>query len=913
MTAQDNPATGIGTIVQALKKNTDRLPVEKIHLHLNKPWYSIGDTLWFKAYLLDAAYLAQSTQSGLIYVEIADDSNHLVKRILIPAAAGLSWGNVALTEKLFSSGAYTIRAYTKWMLNFGETHIFKKKFYVSDAVKQAWLVSLRQNVLKEDGKQKAVLDLIVKTSFNTGLSSKPLLLKVTERGRVTDRDAVTTGAVGDLSIRFSLPERSLKGKLALSLENQQKNEPKQKLVIPLLFDRPEFTDLQFMPESGNLVNGLRSKIAFKAIGEDGKGKEISGVIVSQSGQQVTHFQSSHKGMGYFLLLPASGEKYTAVVTLPDGTKKSYPLPLAENTGTLLTVTNEQFSDSIIVNVSSSLDLIETRAHYYLLGQSRGFVCWGASFSLNRSGARLAVSKKLFPTGISRFSLLTSGYRPLNERIIYVDGKDELKIALATSKPEYNKRDSAVVDFQVTDELGKPVVASLSIAITDDNQVIAAARKNGSIITDLLLSSDLKGFVEEPGYYLENDSSGKSWGDLDNLLLTQGWTVYDWTAILSETTKIKFAPEKEYLVQGTVTNLFNKPVKNTSVVLFSRNPVVIMDTRTNDAGTFIFNDFPTSDTTSFLLQARNKNGRSFNVGIEIDEFKPPVISNTNEISLPWYVNIDTSGLKVLTRGMALREDKFNLTGQTKMLEEVFVIGKKVIKDSKNLYGPGESDFAMNAEDLGKAGKATLRELLEKNITGFHIGFKKKKGGMPEQTWQVNTSDFHLIIDGISVDYFISEGMSRFEYYKNFLDYYTAEDIKGIELMRTGKYQMGYTTRYIDDPFAVFYNHVFVEVTTYSGHGPFMKKLPGIFLYKPLPLTLPSRFYAPKYVGNSSIDPIAGTDIRSTIHWEPNLVTDKDGRAKLSFFTADYPGTYTLIVEGADMNGGIGESRKTIRIK
>lgn len=82
---------------------------------------------------------------------------------------------------------------------------------------------------------------------------------------------------------------------------------------------------------------------------------------------------------------------------------------------------------------------------------------------------------------------------------------------------------------------------------------------------------------------------------------------------------------------------------------------------------------------------------------------------------------------------------------------------------------------------------------------------------------------------------------------------------------------------------------------------------------MPLFSPSRFCAPKYVGDTTIDAIAGSDIRSTIHWEPNLIKEKDGRATLSFFTADYPGTWSISFECADINGGIGALRQKIKIK
>jgi len=100
-----------------------------------------------------------------------------------------------------------------------------------------------------------------------------------------------------------------------------------------------------------------------------------------------------------------------------------------------------------------------------------------------------------------------------------------------------------------------------------------------------------------------------------------------------------------------------------------------------------------------------------------------------------------------------------------------------------------------------------------------------------------------------------------------------------------------------------------VTTRGGKGPFLKKSVGTYVYRPLAFTLPKAFYSPKYSPNSQADQ---TDIRSTVFWAPNIITDQHGKASVSFFTADNPGTYTFIIEGTDLQGHLGTQRKQIVI-
>jgi hypothetical protein len=90
---------------------------------------------------------------------------------------------------------------------------------------------------------------------------------------------------------------------------------------------------------------------------------------------------------------------------------------------------------------------------------------------------------------------------------------------------------------------------------------------------------------------------------------------------------------------------------------------------------------------------------------------------------------------------------------------------------------------------------------------------------------------------------------------------------------------------------------------------MRHTPGTYLYKPLAATLPKQFYRPKYNTKSVI---TGTHLRSTIHWEPNIVTDTAGKATVSFYSADKPATYTITIEGSDLNGSLGFKQKKIQV-
>jgi hypothetical protein len=121
----------IHSLINNFSVKQQSMPVEKLYLQLDKTDYLQNDTLWFKAYLLDADFLKPSRRSGLLYVEIDDGNNKSVKRLLFPLGLGLGWGNITLDEDAVPEGDYTVRAYTNWMRNFGEEYVYKKMIHVA--------------------------------------------------------------------------------------------------------------------------------------------------------------------------------------------------------------------------------------------------------------------------------------------------------------------------------------------------------------------------------------------------------------------------------------------------------------------------------------------------------------------------------------------------------------------------------------------------------------------------------------------------------------------------------------------------------------------------------------------------------------------------------------------------------------
>jgi len=873
---------------------------EKLYLQFDKPYYAVGDTIWFKAYLLNTAYLTATDKSGILHIDLINDSSKTVKQYSVPLQAGLGWGNIGLDEKELTPGTYTLRAYTSWMRNFGDSGFFIKRFYIAGG-EGSWLVNKQVGTSMVNGGNMAGVRLQFSNIDKKPVSNTVLKLEVLNGNKHLYKQAVQTDRAGVMDVNFKLPEKD--AGLAIIAESETKDK---KAVIPVTLNRPDEADVQFLPEGGSLIAGLPAHIGFKAIGQDGRGINVTGLITGNAQNSVAEFKSTHKGVGSFNLAVNEGERYTAKVKFANGIVKEFPLPPVKATGTILQVKNLAESDSVEVFAAATNDIAQCGNDYFLIGKARGIVCYAAVIGFHGNNyIKRKVAKSLFPSGITHFTLMDTKYRPLNERLTFIDHRDNLDIRISTDRSIYRSTDSVALYIKVSDGSGRPVQGNFSLAVTDDAKVKTDSLNDESIITRMLLTSDLKGYIEQPGYYFSK--SGEAWKALDNLLLTQGWIGYDWQQVVNPPV-ITYRPEREFTVKGRVLNAFNKPVKKAHVLLFSKSPAILMDTTTGNDGRFVFGHFPQVDTPLFVIRAVNKNGKSFNVGIVMDEIKPPVWkSSTGPLINSWYINTDTILINYAKTNVLAMEQTNGGIGRH-FLKEVKISAKKIVKDSQNLNGPGNADIVLDEKDLEKAGKKSFLQLLQENVKGFHESFYTifTHGGpnIVYEWYFINDKRVILLVDGM----FVHDLVHPFQFrdFKDYLESHDAEDIKGMEVMTTAKFAGKYETR-----LGAFGNTLaFIEITTRSGHGPLIGNTPGMYLYKPLALSWPKQFYKPKYTVNDTASHAA--DQRSTIDWEPNIVTGINGKATVSFYPAGKPSTYTVLIEGTDMNGSVGYGVEKIKI-
>lgn len=764
----------------ALQKWTDSIPQEKAYLHMDKPYYAPGDTIWFKGYLTTGSRHTLSHISGSAYIDLIDGQNKPVKMLELPIDSGTVAGNLTLGDDI-KPGAYRIRAYTQWMRNAGEDYFFDRTFIVGGP-----------KAFKEPAEQKASL--------------------------------------------------------------QQ-------------------TDVQFFPESGNLVNGIMSKVGIKAVGTNGLGVSVSGTITDNANNQVAQFNTLHAGMGSFLLKPLAGKIYTAHIKFADSVTKNITLPAALNEGYVLSVYQPN-QDSILIRIHASPGLQHSTIN--LIAHNSGEVIFAAPVNLNGATTSIWLDKESIPSGIVQFTIFNKDYEPLNERIAFVKNTDHMQLGIKTDKVLYKSKEHVQLELSAAESDNTPVAANFSIAVTNENKVPVDESAESTIFSNILLSSDIKGYIERPNYYFTADT-GEVNQALDNLMLTQGYRRFEWSLLDSiVNTKPQFKAELlGRTISGTVTDLQHKPSANAKVLLVSTNARISEATTTAANGQFRFENIIFPDSARFAVQARGANNSS-NLIITMYDIAPVSIKQKSNIA-------DINIIKANLQKAELAGKPADLNGH--VLKQVEIKDTKN-KTDKNIVPQGmlslpdeeSADHIYTIPDLEHY--IDFKTFLQQRVSGI-IVTEADDGGLIIQDVRPPHKRIDVRINGevassavqdLDLDEIAKIEMVRTNYAL-------------VNYLRTGNDEIGGIMLILTKPTALRKKHYDPNIANISPKG-----------YNRV-----RQFYSPRYDRPNAT---ARPDLRTTIYWNPYVNTNANGKTMLDFYNADGPGKYRVVVEGINAAGQLG---------
>jgi hypothetical protein len=764
----------------------EKQPVtEKVYLHLDKPNYNFGDTIWYKAYTVIGQHHQLSGLSGVLYVELISPKDSLVTMQILPLVSGVGWSDIPLAHSL-KQGIYLIRAYTNYMRNDAPDYFFNQKIRV--------------------------------------------------------------------------------GGIAPS-------NPAQQTAV-------QNPDVQFFPEGGQLVNGVRSRVAVKAIGGNGIGADIKGEIEDNAGNVVTEFATQHLGMGVFALTPESGKTYKAKINGPGEISFTVDLPKAQEEGFVLSLNNSQ-PDSIFIKVAINEKTLneQKNAPFYIIGQSNSKIYYTSKGKLDGLVYVAKTDKARFPSGIAQFTLFNQNGEPMAERIAFIQNADTLKLNIAGTAPAYTTRQAVKINLEAKDYSNQPVTGSFSVTVINESETGIDINNESTIINNLLLTSDLKGYIEQPNYYF-NNADDKTRADLDVLMLTQGYRRFEWKKILKDTVRaISFAPETSLSLTGTLKTPSGKTLPNGKVTLMATKQNLLKDTATDAEGEFKFSGLYFTDTITMIIRARKENKGS-NVKIEIEPVNYPALIKTNKADTAIAGQPPSLLTLMQKKYKDYQEDqKQSLTKNGITLKQVQIKGYRKppppdLSGSANLHGGGNADQVIMGDNLGVC--VHVSDCLIGKIHGVVFS----QNGEPLNTRGMGKMS--IIVDGT-----IMSGIN--------LNEVNADDIYSIEVLRSTFARSIYGSS-IEGGGALV-------ITMKHGANNNINVIPsGLATYTFNGFYKARAFYIPKYTGPLTAKQTP--DLRNTIYWYPNIITGKDGKATFEYFNNDTKGTYRVVVEGIDDNGNLG---------
>ncbi|SMC71764.1 carboxypeptidase-like regulatory domain-containing protein [Pedobacter nyackensis] len=876
----DDPFTILINRLQEYNKNH---PQEKVHLHLDKPYYAIGDDVWFKGYIINTQTNEPTDISKVLYVDLINEKDAVKTHLKLPMSGGITWGDFKLPDTL-TEGNYRIRAYTQLMRNAGPEYFFDKTIKIGNSWANKVFAATTYNYSKEKTVDRVSAQIKFTDKNNQPYPNCEVSYEVQMNAKNIDKGKATTNANGEVSINFSNPQPALykSGKIIATITLNNKEKIVKSIPITAASNN---IDVQFFPEGGNLIESLPNKVAIKAVNAAGLGVDVTGTIADSDGTEVNRFESRHLGMGTFIINPQPGKTYVAKVQFKDGSTQTFNLPKTQLSGYILSVNNKD-PEKVSLKIMMSPDLTGP-TELKLVAQHSGTVYFVTKPASQKQIITASIPKKELPSGIIQFTLFNGANVPVCERLAFVNNiEDRIKTTIENLQPSYAKRGK--VDINLNSQFNNKVSrGSFSVAVTNTAVVKPDPENETNILSTMLLKSDLAGYVEQPNhYFLKNDAQTAQ--DLDELLLTQGWRRFSWKNVINNSMPAApFKAEKSLAISGTLTSYGGKPLPNSKVSLFSSSGgFFAIDTLTDAQGRFNFDNLIFTDSTKFLVQGRTAKNKK-NVEIKLDAVPGQIVTknkNTGDIEIN--VNEALSGYLKSSNNYFDELTKRGLLERSIILNEVNIVKKRdAVPNSANLNGSGRADFVVTAEMLENC--VTLSQCLQGRIAGLMI--ENGTAYLMRSMSLGGKQPMQIILDGMRVE-------------PDFLDNIMPTDVQSIEVLKS----IGNTAIYGSQG-----GGGVLVITTKTGNGASGSRfVPGIITYNPKGYNLIREFYSPKYDATS---PGTQPDLRSTVYWQPNIVTNTEGKAAFSFFNTDEAGTYRVVVEGIDVMGHLARAVYTYEVK
>jgi hypothetical protein len=634
--------------------------------------------------------------------------------------------------------------------------------------------------------------------------------------------------------------------------------------------------LQFFPEGGDLVAGIRSKVAFKATDQWGKPVAVKGSISDAAGNKIDTFYTQYDGMGLVNIESKAGEKYTASWKDVNNKFQTTALPAVKATGASLSISGFGARRSFLVERTA--DAPDNLKTLYVVATLQQQLIYRAKVDLTESAAiGGSIPVNTLPSGIIVLTLFDANWVPVAERITFINNHNYAFTPKVEVIGDTRKRSKSFIEIDVPDT----VSANMSIAVTDGD---LGADTANNIVSHLLLSSEIKGYVNNAAAYFGSNADSLQ-KNLDLVMLTNGWRRINWeliakgqmptikypkdTSYLSFSGKVFGATPSEIREVGSINMIFQAKDSSRTLSFLPLRP----DGSFSDPGMLFF------DTVKVYYQFNSKRNLGSRVAVSFKNGLMPSLNVVGGLPMYNFITLDTSGY-ARARYFANQQARLDRLLETTTLEGVTVKSRAKkpmdILDDKYTSGMFKGDgYQFDViNDVIAQSSFSVFQYLQGRVAGLQINNSTGGGGDAGATWRGSATSFFL--DEMPVD---AQQLSNI----------SMSDVAYIKVMRPpffGSFGGG-----AGGAIAV-YSRRGGDVKAEPGKGLDSKQLPGYTVFK--------QFYSPNYaVGDPRHDQ---TDIRSTLYWNPYVLTDpKTHRITLEFYNNDITKKMRVVLEGVNKDG------------
>ncbi len=833
---------------------------EKVYVMTDKPYYSAGERIWLRGWVVDAVSHTGQTPTNYLYVDLIDAGDNLIQRIKIKRDS-TGFSNAIDLPSDIKAGSYSLVAFTQWQTNWSEDFFFRRRIEIGNSIDD--VVSHEVSyVLGEDSTATAIVRFygfdgpyagyrVQCTEKREEKKDRTFTLRTDSRGQVRIEYTPIEGVVGEIDMLLEVPNRDFETTLLLpSLDNS--------------------IDVAFMPEGGLLIADTKQRVAFKAIGADGYSREVVGVVCDASGAVVSPIASTYNGMGTFEMTPKLGERYYAEIER-EGRKFRFALP--ESTAEGCALRAERVGDKWECEVLSGSDF--DRSALGALVHSRGALV----YMVNDVTERFSIPETVLLEGISQVAIYdrTTG-AIYSERLLFRHPSEQFEAQTKTTFPVTRKRQKVTLDIKIANASDAAVSGDYAVAVTD-RRMVRRSDSDESAVSSLLLTSDLGGYVENPSAYF-----GEARGQVDLLMMTQGWRRFNIGEVVRDSMALPtIGFEQTQAIEGRVFNAFNREPKGAQLVVHDNftNRFEHFELGDERNGKFRIEGLNFPDSTIFTVSALSRKGQDNALGVEFVPARLPfpkahIGARLKDGKIEEYIPDEY---------LNVNKEKYYQEGGMRVIDiEEIVVRAKPLESSvfKGVIPIHELPVAKFAKTHATAWDLALKLHGVFAMPDGTFVTREKRGALTMtevlESEDVDLSPAKNVVPRIYVD--------DLETPIEELLQIPSEDVVSVSLVpsyRAGLYGPDELPQAL-----IFYKLKPDHLRKYRTNASINSTSP--LGYKPA-----VEYYQPKY------DVPNQPDLRTTVAWVPSLQFDDEGHATIEFYTADRTTDYDVVVEGVTEDG------------